>query len=83
MAKFTETALRERQAELKAEIAAALAVTVPMRAERDRLSQENDRKLSEMAEALRVAEAPLFELQNEAGMLAKVLGGKMLSRTQA
>lgn len=80
MQKFTPEAMRSRQAEIKAEISAIKAKTVPMREEYDRYSQETTRKLREMAESLKAAEAPLFELQNEAGLIAKALGGKAMSR---
>ena len=79
MVKFDEASMRARQAELKAEIAAIRAVTDPMRAERDRYSQETSAKLKSMDESIREAERPLFDLQNEAGIIAKALGGKSLN----
>lgn len=80
---FTEENLRARQKELKEELKAIEATTVPMREARDKFVQEHDVKLQEMNKALREAEAPLFELKQEAGMIAKALGGKALSRSAA
>jgi hypothetical protein len=79
MASITEEALRKRQAELKDEISKVEAVSGPLREARDAYSLEADAKLKDMAEKMHSAEASLFELKKEAGMIARALGGKSLN----
>jgi hypothetical protein len=77
--KFSPENLRERQAELKAEIKKIQAKTVPLRAERDKFVQESSARIAQMDKRLKKEEAPLVDLQNEAGVIAKALGGQALS----
>lgn len=79
MAAITENDLRARQAEIKAEIAAIEASTVPMRQARDAFIAKHQEERAVMDAALREAEAPLLALRSEAAMLARALGGKRLS----
>lgn len=76
MADYTEAGMRKRFHENRVERGKILAVSVPLREARDKLSQETDKKLKEMNAAIKKAEVGLYELDVEAGVLVRALKGK-------
>jgi predicted nucleic acid-binding Zn-ribbon protein len=48
----------------------------PLRAERDRISQEADRKLKELSQQIKEAEKDLFEIDQQRAALCRALGGR-------
>ena len=72
----THDELRRRFHANRAERETILAKSGPLRANRDELSQRTDKKLREMAEEIKEVEAGLYELDCEAGKIARALGGK-------
>jgi predicted nucleic acid-binding Zn-ribbon protein len=48
----------------------------PLRAERDKISQEADRKLKELSQQIKEAEKDLFEIDQQRAALCRALGGR-------
>ena len=76
--KITKSDMQNRLKEATAEIEAIKASTVPLREERDKFIQEMRAKKAEYDAKLREMEKPLFDLQNEIGMLHRALGARIL-----
>lgn len=73
---LSEDAMRRRFHQNRAERAAILARSAPLREERDRIQAEADARIRALNAQIREAETGLFDLDNEAGRLARALGGK-------
>lgn len=65
-----------RLAEVRAQKAAILAVTAPLREERDRIVSEARAKELDLNRRIRAAEEGLFALRNEEARLARELGAR-------
>ncbi len=76
MVAITPDALRARFHELRAEINAIEAKSAPLRQEHDRVAQTMEAKCKDIAVKYKEIEAPLFDMKNELGMLARALSGK-------
>lgn len=68
--------MRARFHELGVQREAILAEAGPIRAERDRLSQEHEALMASMFEQIKAAEAGLFEIDMARGQIAESLGGR-------
>jgi len=73
---FSEDNMRKRFHENRDQRDAILAESVPLREERDRLIHQNKDKIDELNAKIKEIEAPLFDLDNEAGGLVRALKGK-------
>jgi len=76
MTDFSPTAMRARFHELRAQIKDIESKSAPFRQEHDRVAQTMEAKCKELAAKFKAIEAPLFDLKNEMGMIARALGGK-------
>jgi len=73
---FSPDRMRARFAELAGLAADKRARAAPLRRERDDFVQSNSAKEARMNAAIAKAEAGLFELDQEAAMIARALGGR-------
>ncbi|WP_267396722.1 hypothetical protein [Sphingomonas sp. GC_Shp_5] len=69
-------ALRARFAELGAQRASIIAVSGPLREERDAIARQADEQLSAKAAEINEVEADLLAIDQEAAMISRALGGK-------
>ena len=74
--KLDPKAMRVRFHELRAEIEAIEAANKPTRDKYDKLNQDFHAKLKPLIKDLKEAEAPLFDMKNELGMLCRALGNQ-------
>ena len=77
-AKFTKENLIARRDELAAEIKAIEEISGPKREARDKLVRESDEAIKALNDEIRKIEVGLFDLKNEAGTIARALGGRVL-----
>ena len=73
---FSPDNMRARFATLGKQRDAILAQTQGLRAERDALVNLNAARIRDLEKQVAEIEAPLFDLDNERGLLARALGGK-------
>ena len=73
---FSPDRMRARFAELARLAAGKRAKAAPLREERDAFVQGNEAKEARMNAAIAKAEEGLFELDQEAAMIARALGGR-------
>jgi hypothetical protein len=69
-------ALRARFAELGETRTAALAVSTPLREERDGIAVDSAKKIADLDVQICEAELGLFELDQERALIARALGGR-------
>lgn len=74
--KMSDDDRRARFHELGAQRAHILAASVPLREQRDAITQAADKQAAELNAAITDAERGLFEIDMERGSLARALGGK-------
>ena len=68
--------LRKRFHELRATVADIETKSAPIRQEYDRVSQTMEMQCKKLAAQFKAIEAPLFDLKNEMGLIARALQGK-------
>lgn len=73
---FTPENMRKRFHDLRKSAENIEMKARPYRDEYDRVSQEAEAKLKTLAGKFKEIEAPLFDIKNEMGMLARALNGK-------
>lgn len=74
-----DTLMKQKLADLQGKRAAILAVSGPLRAERDRIKNEAKAQIDALNAKIKDAEAGLFELDQDIGKLAKASGGRSMS----
>ena len=72
----SEDSMRKEFWRLKAEVEAMEAEIAPLRAEYDKINQDFHKKIEPIRKKLKTAEAPLFDLKNQMGMIVRALGGR-------
>ncbi len=73
---FDPGTMRKRFKELEAKRAALLAEIAPVEVERDALIAAHNAAIKPLEAKLKTMRAPLFDLDNERGMIARALNGK-------
>ena len=73
---FDPGTMRKRFKELEAEREAILAKSAPLRAKRDQAVALYESVVKPIEAQIREADAGLFEIDNERGMIARALTGK-------
>jgi hypothetical protein len=76
MTQFTQDSMRARLQTLNKAREKILAKSTPVRAARDAFVAEMTAREAEMNTAVREAEAGLFDIDMERGLLTRALGGK-------
>ena len=70
------SALRARFAELGEQREAVLAVSTPLREDRDAIAQTAAARIATLDEAIMSVESGLFDVDQERAMIARALGGR-------
>lgn len=70
------SALRARFAILAADRAAIIAASTPLREERDEIARDAAERIAPLDDQIRDVEAGLFELDQEAALISRALGGR-------
>ena len=70
---YTKEAMRARFQELDTQVDAIKSVAGPLREERDRIVQEQDRRAAELNAEIKASEEGLYDLEMERAALARAV----------
>lgn len=73
---YDEKSMRERFAELTQMVDEIRQQSAPLRAQYDQISAESRAAMDQLAEQFKKIEAPLYDLVQEQGRIARALNGK-------